>query len=98
MNEHQTVRVGLDAEQVLANEAYKTAMTGLKAQIVQQWQQTPILDPQGVLLLLQLVKLCDKFESILHGMIANGKLADRDLNLDAMRNESKARQFFRRVA
>lgn len=98
MTEQQTVELSRNSQEVIDNEAYKQAMTGLKAQIVEQWERCPIVDPQGALLLLQLVKLCDKFESILHGMIANGKLAKHDINLDAMRNESKARTFFRRVA
>ena len=98
MSDHQTVRIGNDAAQVLENEAYKAAMTGLKAQIVAEWTRCPVTDREGALLLLQLVKLCDKFDSMLTGMVANGKLAARELNLNAERNESSARKFFRRVA
>ena len=98
MSDHQIVRIGADAQQVLDNEAYKTAMTGLKAQIVAEWQKCPVTDAQGALLLLQLVKLCTKFESMLTGMVANGKLTAHELNLNAERNESAARKFFRRVA
>ena len=98
MNEHQTVRIGADAQQVLDNEAYKAAMTGLKDQIVQQWRACPVRDAEGALLLLQLVKLCDKFDAMLTGMVANGKLTAHELNLNAERNESRTRQFFRRVA
>jgi hypothetical protein len=98
VNEHQTVRIGADAQQVLDNEAYKAAMTGLKDQIVQQWRACPVRDAEGALLLLQLVKLCDKFDAMLTGMVANGKLTAYELNLNAERNESRTRQFFRRVA
>ena len=98
MNEHQTVRTGADAQQVLDNEAYKAAMQGLKDQIVQQWRACPVRDAEGALLLLQLAKLCDKFDSMLTGMVANGKLAAHEIDLKAERSESKARQFFRRVA
>ena len=98
MSDHQIVRIGVDAQQVLENEAYKTAMTGLKAQIVAEWQKCPVTDKEGALLLLQLVKLCTKFESMLTGMVANGKLTAHELNLSAERSESKARQFMRRIA
>ena len=98
MSDHQTVRIGNDAAMVLENEAYKTAMTGLKAQIVAEWTKCPVRDAEGALLLLQLVKLCDKFEGILTGMVANGKLTAHEIDLKAERSESKARQFFKRVA
>lgn len=98
MTEHQTINIGIDAQYVIDNEAYKQAMAGLKAQIVEQWRQCPVRDAEGALLLLQLAKLAEKFEGILTGMVQAGKLAQHQINLDSERNESAARKFFRKVA
>ena len=98
MTEHQTINIGIDAQFVIDNEAYKQAMAGLKAQIVAQWKDCPIRDKEGQVLLLQLAKLAEKFEGILTGMVQAGKLAQHQINLDGERNESAARKFFRRVA
>ena len=98
MTEQQTVELARKASDVIDNEAYKQAMAGLKSQIVSQWLVCPVRDGEGQLLLLQLAKLAEKFEGILTGMVQSGKLAQHQISLDAERNESKTRQFFRRVA
>lgn len=97
MRDGDVVRISNGAAQVIENEAYKAAMTSLKAQVVQQWKDCPVRDKEGQLLLLQLAKLTDKFESILLGMIEGGKLAQHRIDLDNMRDESKARKLMRRV-
>ena len=97
MSDHQTVRIGSDAAQVLENEAYKTAMTGLKAQIVAEWTRCPVTDREGALLLLQLVKLCDKFDSMLTGMVANGRFTQAKIDLDKERNETRSQKWLRKV-
>ena len=98
MTEQQTITLANDAQAVINSEAYKQAMIALNAQIVAQWRDCPVRDSEGALLLLQLAKLSAKFEGILSGMVESGKLAQHQINLDSERNESKARQFFRRVA
>lgn len=97
MSEQQISQRGLEAGQVLDNEAYKDAMTSLRAQVVEQWKACPIRDKEGQILLLQLAKLADKFEGILQGMVESGKFADRKIKLDELRNESGARKLMRRV-
>lgn len=97
MTEHQIAQQGIDARQVLDNESYKAAMQALRAQVVQQWKDCPIRDQEGQLLLLQLAKLSDKFESILGGMIEAGKFAQHKIDIDNERNESAGRKFMRRV-
>jgi len=98
MTEQQTANIGTEAQRVIESEAYKQAMTNLKAQIVDNWRQCPVRDSEGQLLLLQLAKLADKFEAIMTGMVQAGKLAQHQINLDSERNESATRKFFRRVA
>lgn len=97
MTETQTVRLGADADQVLNSEAFKLAMSHLKTSVVQEWKACPVRDQEGALLLLQLAKLTDKFESILVGMVETGKLTQHNLDLRDIRNESNARKFMRRV-
>ena len=98
MTTRHDVQRGIDATAVLDNEAFKEAMTLLKTSVVQQWKECPIRDREGQLLLLQLARLADKFEGLLVGAVERGKLAQRKIELDELRDESPARQFFRRVA
>lgn len=97
MTEHQLLQRGIDANQVLNNEAFKDAFTVLRSAVVEEWKKCPVRDQEGALLLLQLAKLTDKFESILVGMVEAGKMAQHQIDLRELRNESKARNFMRRV-
>lgn len=97
MTEQQTVLRGQEAAQVLDNEAFKLAMASLKTSVLDQWKNCPIRDTEGQVLLLQLAKLTDKFESILIGMVESGKFAQHRIDIDKLRNESKAQRFMRKV-
>ena len=97
MTEHQLLQRGIDANQVLNNEAFKDAFTVLRSAVVEEWKKCPVRDQEGALLLLQLARLTDKFESILVGMVESGKMAQHQIDLRELRNESKARNFMRRV-
>ena len=54
--EQKTLQLGIDATQVLDNEAFKQAMTQLKEAVVWQWKECPVRDREGQMLLLQLAK------------------------------------------
>lgn len=98
MTNHQIVQKGLEASQVLDNPAFNEAMTTLKEEIVRQWKDCPVRDKEGQLLLLQLAKLADKFDGILRGMLESGKLAQHQIDLDSVRNESTLRRMIRKAA
>lgn len=89
---------GKEAAAVLENEAFKAAMQGLKDAVIQNWRECPVRDREGALLLLQLAKLTDKFESLLVGMVENGKMAQHRIDLDSERDESQTRRFMRKVS
>ena|SRR5688572_17813357 len=97
MSEQRTAQTGAEARQVLHNEAYKAAMVFLREQIIAQWKACPVRDREGQMLLLQLAKLTDKFESILAGYVEAGKLAQHKIDLDALRNEGKVKRNIRKV-
>ena len=97
MTENQTVRMGSDAALVLENPAFRLAMDQVKSEVVERWKDCSVRDKEGQLLLLQLAKLTDRFESILIGTVEAGKLAKHQLDLAKLRDESKPRQFMRRV-
>ena len=97
MTDQLTARRGKDAALVLDNEAFKLAMGSLKASVLEQWKACPIRDREGQMLLLQLAKLTDRFEAVLVGMVQNGKLAEHQIDLDALRDESRARRFMRKL-
>ena len=88
---------GREAQAVLDNEAYKRAMQMMRDAVMEQWKACPIRDREGQVLLLQLAKLTDKFESLLAGMVASGEFAQRKIDLDKERDEPQTRQFMRRV-
>ena len=98
MTAQQTVEIGRQAQDVIDNAAYRQAMIDMKSQIVEQWKACPVRDTEGQTLLLQLAKLAEKFDGILSGYVQAGRLAQHSISIDAERNESKTRQFFRRVA
>lgn len=97
MNEHKTVLRGREAQAVLDNEAFKSAIETLKSSVLDQWKACPIRDKEGQVLLLQLAKLTDKFESILVGLVEQGKLSQRKIDLDDLRNESRSQRILRKV-
>lgn len=97
MTNQQIAQKGFEASQVLDNPAYRAAMDALRAEVVDAWKKCPVRDKEGQVLLLQLAKLTDKFEGVLSGMVEGGKFAQRQLELDEVRNESAARKLMRRV-
>ena len=97
MTNQQIAQKGFEASQVLDNPAYKAAMESLRTEVIEAWKKCPVRDKEGQVLLLQLAKLTDKFEGVLSGMVDGGKFAQRQLELDDMRNESAGRKLMRRV-
>jgi hypothetical protein len=97
MTDHPQAHHGIEAQQVLENPAFTRAMQAVKDQIHRQWLECPVRDREGQLLLLQLAKLADKFDSLLRGAVESGKLAQHRIDIDAERNESGARKLVRRV-
>lgn len=98
MTHHQDVQRAQEAAQVLDNPAYKAAMSALRSEIVAAWKHCPVRDAEGQRLLLQLIKMADKFEAMLNGAIETGKFAQHQIRMDELRNESKARSVLRRIA
>ena len=98
VNERASVELGRNADLVLTNPAYVEAMARMKSDIVSEWEKCPVRDREGQLLLLQLVKLAAKFEASLNGMVQGGKLSQHKINVDAERDESRAKRFLRKVA
>lgn len=95
--EQQTALRGNDASLVLENPAYAEAIAMLKAQVVTQIEDCPIRDTEGQLLLVQLLKMANKFEGLMAGMVERGKMANVRIEIDEMRKESGARRMLRKV-
>ena len=98
MTEQHEVSRAKEALMILDSEVYKDAMQAMKDQIIQQWKDCPIRDHEGQILLLQLAKLSDKFDGILKGYVESGKLAQHRIDINAERNETTVRKWFRRAA
>ena len=96
MSDHKDVLRAREAQAVLDNAAFQAAMDTLKTSVQQQWKECPIRDREGQVLLLQLAKLTDKFESLLIGMVKSGEFAQRKIDIDRERDEPKVRQIARR--
>ena len=97
MTDQESVTNSYNSRQILDNPVYAEAMQLLKNDVIQAWKNCPVRDREGQQLLLQLVKLADKFEGILNGFIESGKLAQRKIDLDKLRSESKPKQLLRRA-
>ena len=97
MNDQQLVQRARQAGEVIDNPAYKEAMQTLKDSITAQWLECPVRDKEGQVLLLQLAKITAKFEGILTGLVEQGKMAQRKIELDTLRDEPPVRNFMRRV-
>lgn len=98
MNERdiaQQVTAGEDAARVLDSPAFKEAMKQLREEIFAEWRKCPIRDREGQVLLKQLAGVQEKFEALLGGAVQTGKLAK--VKLDDLRDESRARNYMRRI-
>lgn len=67
------------AREVLENEAFAQAFTDLKAEITEQWQNSPSRDTEGREKLWMLLSLANKLELILKSSMETGKLARLEL-------------------
>lgn len=79
MEIEQRIYNGDRAREVLENEAFQQAMTELKSEVIAKWQSSPARDPSGRETLWQLLKIAEKFETILTSSLETGKLAQMDL-------------------
>lgn len=98
MTNNELVTRGFEASQVLDNPAFKLAMDNMKNEIVSEWKKCPIRDKEGQAILLQLIKLADKFEGSLIGMVEGGKLAQHKIDIDSVRDENVIRKWSRKFA
>jgi len=97
MTDNEAANQGREAADVLDNPAFKAGIEAMRNEVIRQWKSCPIGDAEQQLLLLQLAKLTDKFESMLAGYVQGGKLAQEKININALRNESATRKMMRRV-
>lgn len=95
---NQQVQRGTEAAQVLESGAFKEALQIMRDDAVKAWRDCPIRDTEGQQLLLQHAKLIDKFEGILRGVVESGKFAQRKIDIDDARSESRTKRFLRKVA
>lgn len=82
----QRIYAADQAKLVLENEAFALAMADMKQEITEQWMQSPARDPEGREKLWQLLKLSEKFESILRTSLDTGRLA----RIELQHNQSMA--------
>jgi hypothetical protein len=88
---------GREAQTLLDNPILLEALETMRKATIEQWKATDLRDKEGQLLLLQMAKVTDRFEGILRGIVDTGKLAQRRIDLDSIRNEPEARRFMRKV-
>ena len=97
MNDQTLSLRGREAQSLLDNPILSEALETMRKATIDQWKETDMRDKEGQLLLLQLAKVTDRFEGLLRGIVDTGKLAQRRIDLDSMRNEPQARKFMRKV-
>lgn len=82
---------------VLDNEAFKSAFALLKDAIDEKRASVSVRDPQGLVIAALWERIHKDFEAILIGMVKNGEFSQRRIDIDKLRDESKPRQFMRRI-
>lgn len=82
MNERQEVELGIHAEAVLENVAFKAAFEQIEKDIVNQWKQSK--DPQDREKLHLSLQLLTRLESVLKASIANGQVASQILERQSL--------------
>lgn len=97
MTDNETAQRGRDASLVLENPAYIEAMQLMRVQVVEQLHDCPVRDVDGQLLLVQLLKMAGKFEGLMAGIVERGRMAQTKIDLSALRKESGASRFMRKV-
>jgi hypothetical protein len=90
MSEHQLQRDkerGARAEALLRNELLAEAFATLDADYVKAWRATPIRDVDARERLFQAVQILGKLRGHLSAMVANGRLAQREIDALAARKK-----------
>ena len=89
---------GANARQVIENPAFIEAMQAMHRDVIDAWKQCPIRDAEGQRLLLQLMRVTEKFERTLIDYVSAGHMAQAKLDeLNELRDESRARKVLRKV-
>jgi hypothetical protein len=88
---------GREAQAVLDSEAFKAAFAQLKTAIDDKRRQVSVRDTQGLVIAALWERIHQDYEAILIGMVKSGEFAQRKLDIDAFRNEPKARSLVRKV-
>ena len=76
------------AREVLENETFQRAFDDIRQEYAQAWINSPARDPEGREKLYWMVKLTDKLQATLTGMLTDGKMAQIELE----RQEEKMAQ------
>lgn len=63
-----------DAERVLNDPVIQDALKAIKEEIYSQWSATPARDAEGREWIWRHLKVAEKFEAVLRGYIATGKV------------------------
>ena len=96
--DHKDVLRGKEAQAVLDNAAFQAAFSRLKDAIDDKRSQVSVRDPQGLVIAALWERIHKDFEAILTGMVRSGEFAQRKLDIDKFKEESKPRQFMRKVS
>jgi len=93
----QVSQRGQEAQQVLANPAYIQAIAQMKLDVIEAWKGCPIRDTDGQRLYLQIAKLAEKFDTMLHDYVEAGRFAEMKASIDDVRDENGVRKVLRKV-
>lgn len=94
---HREVQRGEEAAQVLDNPAFQDAMDDLKRSAVDHWRECSLADAEAQRLALMLMKVTEKFESLLRGRIEKGKFARHLLEQEKDRGKAQVRRAMRGI-
>lgn len=99
MSEQTIALRGREAQQILDSEVFKESMAHLRSEMIRAIESVPDdeKDDSKLRRLQMMLKMSKKFESIFIGLVHQGINAQRKIDDSRLRDESKPRQYFRKI-
>ena len=83
MTPEQQIYDAARAKEVLENPAFEQAFDTIRQEYTQAWQNSPARDAEGRESLYLMIRLTNKLQATLTGMLENGKMASINLEQEA---------------
>jgi hypothetical protein len=95
---NERMDLGRDAGLLKDNPAFSFALNYLRESCHERLKTCPLKDTEALTLIAQQLKVVDAFESAMHGLVENGRLAKREWEDVQARRDGLVQRTLRRVS